>query len=245
MGWDLFSNPLYLLYMATIGIKFQNNTYINTDMSNYDFECGYAQGEYNITVLCDGSEFINHFTLISDESYNWITIHRDRNYITLVIKENCGLKERMGRLVFKHNLDDNAVFTFEIYQAARVYEITADKFQIIFDALLAQQDNDKIVEIVNISTEGGLEDFGVKPVKEYVRNEIDANYKEIHYDNGLRLTKLNNTQLQIENFGQVSMYDYVYYIITLYHRNDPSSTWEIRVEYTEPHNTDLSFDDDE
>ena len=71
---------------------------------------------------------------------------------------------------------------------------------------------------------------------EYAKNENDADYFPIKYDNGLKLAKLSNSELNITNYGKVSLYYDNYYVINLCHRNNPKSKVQITVRYTQNNN---------
>lgn len=74
---------------------------------------------------------------------------------------------------------------------------------------------------------------------EYFRYSGDYTVK---YDNGLNIKKLNKTQLQITNYGKVSLYDDTYYIVTVYHVNNPKSNCQIRIDYVNSlENNDVGF----
>lgn len=80
---------------------------------------------------------------------------------------------------------------------------------------------------------------------EYYRILNDHN---ITYDHGLKLTKLNNKKLKITNYGKVCLYDDFYYILTLYHINNPKCVAQIRVDYVDSfanNETGLDFEDEE
>ena len=162
--------------MATIGIRFQNETYIDTFTPEHFFQCGYEKSVYDIVVLCDNSELLNHFTVSNVYQSKWIDLQRNRNHIKLTMKENCGHDSRNARLVFTHNVDNTAQFTLDIEQAARVYPISADRTEITFDNLLDQDDADSTAVTVTVTTEGGLEDFGIKIVKEFAKRATDTEY---------------------------------------------------------------------
>lgn len=236
-----FQNPacLYLLYMATIGVKFNDSIYKNA----YTFECKHEKNVVELTVLCDGKDFINHFTIARDGGSGWIAIHRNRNYIRLVINENFGLSERNGKLTFKHNLDKEVFFEFNIKQSGCKYTIDCEEHDIELNTLL-DTDEDREFHKVKVKVVGGFYDFGIKPVKQFVINGNGVPEREVVYDNGLSLTKLDNEQLLITNFGKVSMYDNVRYVLTLYHRNNPSITTSINIEYGSVDNNGISFDDE-
>ena len=161
------------------------------------------------------------------------------------MKENCGHDSRNARLVFTHNVDNTAQFTLDIEQAARVYPISADRTEITFDNLLDQYDANSTAVTVTVTTEGGLEDFGIKIVKEFAKRATDTEYHEVPYDSGLYLKKVDKNRLLVRNFGQIAMYPQMYYVITLFHKNDRTSTWDIKVQYDDFHNNGISFDDDE
>lgn len=231
--------------MANIGIRFQNETYIDTLTPEHFFQCSYERGVYNIVVLCDNSELLSHFTVSNVYQSKWIDLQRNRNYIKLTMKENCGHDSRNARLVFTHNVDNTAQFTLDIEQEARAYPISANFNEITFDSLLDQEDPESTGVTVTVIAEGGLEDFGIKVVKEFVKPSGSMEYREVPYDSGLYLKKLSNDRLLVKNFGQIAMYSNVYYILTLFHKNDRKSTCDIKVMYDDFHNDGISFDDNE
>ena len=68
----------------------------------------------------------------------------------------------------------------------------------------------------------------------------------IAYDHGLKLTKLSNSELKITNYGKICLYDDFYYILTLYHINNPRCMAQIRVDYVDSFvNNESGFDLDD
>lgn len=75
-----------------------------------------------------------------------------------------------------------------------------------------------------------------------------TNDHSISYDHGLKLTKLDNHTLKITNYGQVCLYDDFYYILTLYHVNNPRCIAQIRIDYVDAfanNESGFDLDDDE
>lgn len=207
-------------------------------------DIGYEQNVLNATVFVDGSDLINHFSLTCD--MDWVKIKRLRNSIELVVAKNNTLSSRIAGLTFTHNLDKNVYINLNITQAACDYYISVDKTQIIFDTLLDEDDADKEVCDVIVTTTNGIEDFGIGSIVEKVDvglNGNDGDDYTIKYDNGLKLTKVNTNLLRITNYGRVFLEDNSYYIITLYHKNNPRSTAKIEIRYTDSGtNNELGFD---
>lgn len=218
------------------------------DISYSDSYCGmdieYGQTILDATVYVDGSDLINNFNLTCDS--NWVDIKRIRNSVELIISKNNSLSERMAHLSFTHNLDKKVYINLNIKQSACVYGISVNKSQIVFDTLLDEDDVDKEVCDVIVTTTNGIEDFGIGSIVEKVDVELDGNDDNdyiIKYDNGLKLTKIGTNLLRITNYGRVFLTDNAYYIITLYHKNNSKSTAKIVVRYTDSGtNNELGFD---
>lgn len=227
--------------MSSLIVNINDNSYSD---SYCGMGIGYEQNVLNATVFVDGSDLINHFSVICDS--NWVKIKRLRNSIELVVSKNNSLSPRIAGLTFTHNLDKNVYINLNITQAACVYDISVDKTQIVFDTLLDEDDVDKEVCDVTVTTTNGIEDFGIGSIVEKVDVELDGNDDNdyvIKYDNGLKLTKVNKNLLRITNYGRVFLEDNAYYIITLYHKNNPRSTAKIVVRYTDSGtNNELGFD---
>lgn len=60
-----------------------------------------------------------------------------------------------------------------------------------------------------------------------------SNDHSILYDHGLKLTKVDNRTLKITNYGKICLYDDFYYILTLYHINNPKCIAQIRIDYVD------------
>lgn len=227
--------------MSSLIVNINDNSYSD---SYCGMGIGYEQNVLNATVFVDGSDLINHFSVTCDS--NWVKIKRLRNLIELVVTKNNSLSPRIAGLTFTHNLDKNVYINLNITQAACIYDISVDKTQIVFDTLLDEDDVDKEVCDVTVTTTNGIEDFGIGSIIEKVDVELDGNDDNdyvIKYDNGLKLTKVNKNLLRITNYGRVFLEDNAYYIITLYHKNNPRSTAKIVVRYTDSGtNNELGFD---
>jgi len=227
--------------MATLYVNINGVDYTE---NNCGISIGYGQTALNATVFVDGSDLINHFKLSCDS--DWVNIKRLRNSIELVVSKNNSLKERIASLSFTHNLDREVYINFKIVQAACDYGISVNKSEIVFDTLLDSDDVNKEICDVTVTTINGIEDFGIGSVVERVDVDGDGvgdNDYVIKYDNGLKLTKVGTNILRITNYGRVFLQDDVYYTITLYHKNNPRSTAQIVIRYTDSGtNNELGFD---
>ena len=70
----------------------------------------------------------------------------------------------------------------------------------------------------------------------------------VAYDNGLKLYKVSKNKLQITNYGKICLDDDFYYIITLYHINNPRNIAQIRIDYVDSfvnNESGFDLDDDE
>lgn len=227
--------------MATLTVNINNVDYADKYCG---ISIGYEQTILGATVIVDGSDLLNHFKVSCDSE--WVKIKRLRNSIELVIDKNNSLKERVASLLFTHNLDKEAYINLNIMQAACEYGISVNKSEIVFDTLLDQDDVDKEICEVTVTTTNGVQDFGIGSVVERVDVDGDGvgdNDYIIKYDNGLKLTKVGTKTLRITNYGRVFLKDDVYYTITLYHKNNPRSTAKIVIRYTDSGtNNELGFD---
>lgn len=226
---------------------------------------GYDKTILDATVFVDGSDLLNHFNVTCKS--DWLTMKRVRNSITFVAKPNVTLNDRAAIIEFTHNLVADAYVRISIKQNKAEYTITADNTNILFNTLLDKDCADKEVETVNVSAVGGWRDYGISPVLELARNagegalddigddwptsvdDIKAdNYYTVKYDQGIKITKIDRNVLEITNYGKLSLYDKVYYVIKLYHLNDPSQVVEIYVGYinsNENNGTGFDLDDGE
>jgi hypothetical protein len=112
------------------------------------------------------------------------------------------------------------------------------------------------IKYIKVEATGGLNDFGIKPIKEYkynlndlkdrtYENDIPVKY-QIPYDNGLIINKIGKMDIEIKNFGKISLYDQICYEMTIYHKNDPSKYKVITLEYKEEDTKKgFTFDDEE
>lgn len=227
--------------MATLTVNINSVDYADKYCG---ISIGYEQTILDATVIVDGSDLINHFKLSCDS--DWVNIKRLRNSIELVVSKNNSLKERIANLSFTHNLDREVYINFNIVQAACVYGISVNKSEIVFDTLLDKDDVDKEICDVTVTTINGIKDFGIGSIVERVDVDGDGVGDKdyvIKYDNGLKLTKVGTNKLRITNYGRVFLQDDVYYTITLYHKNNPRSTAQIVIRYTDSGtNNELGFD---
>ena len=205
-------------------------------------EVGYNMNILACNVVVDGSDVLNHFNITCDD--NWIEIRRIRNRVDILVQKNNSLDSRVGTVLFEHNLDFNTYISLSINQAASEYPIEISTNAIRFKNLLPQ-DSEQTSEtvIVNVTTHNGICDFGIGPVVEYAKNDEDGDKPlyVVPYDNGIKLKKLNKEQLEITNYGKVSLYDENYYIVKLYHLNNPRNNVQITVEYIRDNN-ETGFD---
>ncbi len=203
-------------------------------------EVGYNMNILACNVVVDGSDVLNHFNITCDD--NWIEIRRIRNRVDIIVQKNNSLDGRIGKVLFEHNLDFNTYISLSINQAASEYPIEISTNTIQFNNLLPQ-DSEQTSEsvIVNVTPHNGICDFGIGPVVEYAKNDEDRDYYVVHYDNGIKLKKLNKRELEITNYGKVSLYNENYYIVKLYHLNNPRSNVQIKVEYVR-NNNEAGFD---
>lgn len=202
-------------------------------------EVGYNMNILVCTVVVDGSDVLNHFNITCDD--NWIEIRRIRNRVDIIVQKNNSLDGRIGTILFEHNLDFNAYISLSINQAASEYPIEISTSTITFNNLLPQGSETSETVIVKVTPHNGICDFGIGPVVEYAKNDEDRDYYVVPYDNGIKLKKLNKEQLEITNYGKVSLYDENYYIVKLYHLNNPRSNVQIKVEYIR-NNNETGFD---
>lgn len=207
---------------------------------------GYEQTILNTTVYVDDSDIINHFDVTSDS--NWVEIRRIRNEITFIVNKNSSIAERVATIQFTHNVDSDKFVTITLNQVACEYPISISPEEITFDTLLDNTDETMDEVTIDVTTANGVCDYGIGPIVEYVKNLGDSEYYVVANDGGLKIEKVDNSHLKITNYGKVSLYDDNYYIITLYHRNNPRSKVLLRVNYVDSldnNDTGLGFDDTE
>lgn len=218
--------------MARLWVTYDNETQLSAPVNSIFIDCG--RQEHNITVFVDGSDTINHFTMtVSD---GWITANRIRNSVSVIVKENAGLFDRVGKLTFRHNMDADKVVEIVLVQSPHDYTIAVqqngeDVDEITFTTLMNRDDQDSEEQTVDVVCGGGLEDYRIGKVYEYAKKTPSDNYRLVPYDNGLKLKKIGNGTLSITNFGKLSsLYD-VYYNVTLSHRNNYRSVCTLKVSY--------------
>lgn len=217
--------------MTSLKVNIDGQEY--TQKTNF-LNIGYEQTIFNSVVYVDDSDLINHFHV--ECYYSWIYIKRLRNSVEIIFAKNDTCETRVGCITFHHNLDINTYVSFIVNQSPCDYSISVDVDEIQFDTLLDQTDENSEVYAVNVTTTNGSCDFIVPSIVEYAKNENDVDYFPIKYDNGLKLTKLSNSELSITNYGKVSLYYDNYYVINLCHRNNPKSNVQITVRYTQNNN---------
>lgn len=232
--------------MGRLWLIYDGETQLGAPAATIQVGCG--RQEHRITVFVDGSDTINHYTLLNGAP-QWITVSRVRNSVTVVLPDNTGPAMRFGAVRFDHNMDSSKSVTLTFAQEAQEYTIAvsgngepADEIQ--FDTLLNQDDRDSESETVSVACGGGVEDYTIRSVLEFERALPSDNYRMVPYDGGLKVTKTSPTELLVTNYGKISLSDDMYYEIVLAHRNNPRSVARIRVTYAqEPASSGFSLDD--
>ena len=98
----------------------------------YELACASAGTGNNVvmkTVLIDGDENNNSFTLVISE--DWIVCRRERNKLYISVKRNYGEDERIGYLNVTSTLDNRATATLEITQEGDVFGIEVDETSLV------------------------------------------------------------------------------------------------------------------
>lgn len=223
-----------------------------------------------LTVIVDDNENLCNYTFQNDiRKYNsFVTVKCTRNLIELNISQNTTSYDRNYTLTLVHKLNEKIVFPIFITQPAPTYNLSVDinsETDIIeLKKFLNREDmfdenNKKIypeIKIITVEATGGLNDFGIKPIKEYKYNLDELQYRkyendtvikhQIPYDNGLIINKIGKMEIEIKNFGKISLYDQICYEITIYHKNDPSKYKVIILEYKEEDTKKgFTFDDED
>lgn len=222
--------------MASLEVNINGTIYTE----NYNgIEVEDKQNILNTTVYVDGSDLNNSFNITCDS--DWVEIMRLRNQIKFTVKKNCKLDSRMAVIQFNHNLDRDKFIRINLVQRAAEYTISINSNSFIindddmplveFDDLLDENDEEKEVCIINVDATNGICDFDIAPVIKYAKNEKSTDYFKAKYDNAFALRKLDNRTLEITNYGKVSMYDDTYYVITLYHKNNPKCNTQFKIRY--------------
>ena len=209
-----------------------------------------AKANCILTVIVDDNVNLCNYTFKNDiRKYNsFVTVKCTRNLIELNISQNTTSYDRNYTLTLVHKLNEEIVFPIFITQPAPNYSLFISSDNIELQKFLKQDDIKNAEqypqkEIIKVTATGGLNDFGIKPVKEYKYNldelqcrkyENDNAIKhQIPYDNGLIINKIGKMEIEIKNFGKISLYDQICYEITIYHKNDPSKYKVIILEYKE------------
>lgn len=171
--------------MATIKVKIENNEY--TDKFN-NINVPSNQTILESVVYVDDDNELNQFEITND--CKWIKLKKVRNNVTIIVEKNVSLKERVGTLIFTHNLDNNVYVRLAIVQSAADYELgirieTEDEsvntvvgegyYNVWFNTLLDKNTPEKESVTVYVAARGGYADFGIKPPIEYVRNAGEGN----------------------------------------------------------------------
>ena len=227
--------------------RHEEQTIVYTEGSN-GLDIGYKRLTIYATVSVNGSDTRNDFDVTCDDE--WADFGRNRNTVTIVIDKNPTLTQRDTKIRFTHKLDSDVYVDLVFWQAPCEYTIAVNPSHIPFDTLLDDKFYKELSRSVTVTTNEGMRDFGVGPIIEYARNFTEnsvSDYYVIPYDHGLKLTKIDKNHLRITTYGKVCLYDDYYYILTLYHINNPRSTAQIRVEFDDAllnNETGLGFEDD-
>lgn len=177
-------------------------------------------------------------------------IEVDKDYIlfdTLLDKEDSPLSQETITITTKNGVQDFGIAP--VVQYAKNFDVDANENELHdkYEPGETIEEGQKywyrdvnrfILEIAN-------EQITVPDEGDYFRYSGDYTVK---YDNGLNIKKLNKTHLQITNYGKVSLYDDTYYIVTVYHVNNPKSNYQIRIDYVnslENNDGGFSLDDGE
>lgn len=229
----------------SIEVKYDNK--LNQDF--IDFELPYSKNYISLEVIVDGSENLAHYTIHEPiNNNNFISYKKFRNFIDITVNKNPFKTQRSITLLLTHNLNNNVLFYVNIRQKGTFYDIYFDDHtkekNITFNPLYNYDNRDKYeTETFNIECLNGYQDFAIKPIKLYTI--LDNNtQQDLSYDNAFHIKKINNNQLTITNYGKINDYDNIYYIVTLYHRNDPDQTLKIIINYNNINTTGFSFSDE-
>lgn len=222
--------------MSSLEVNINGTTYTE----NYNgMEVEDTQNILNTTVYVDGSDLNNSFNITCDS--DWVEIRRLRNKIKFTVKKNSKLDPRTAVIDFNHNLDKDKFIRINLVQKAVEYTISINSNDFIinnddmplieFDDLLDNTDPNKEVCAINVVATNGICDFDIAPVVKYAKNEKSTDYFKAKYDNAFALRKVDNHTLEVTNYGKVSMYYDTYYVITLYHKNNPKCNTQFKIKY--------------
>ena len=230
--------------MASLKLTYDNEQELSNPVNVINIDFG--RQEHTLTAVVDGSENINHFAVSCTDS--WITVKRLRNNISLVIAENTTSSDRFGRLLFTHNLDSDKHMYVMFMQAKPSYAIhaTIDEREIDsveINTLLGYDDDESETVSIDIECEGGLGDYMVRSVVEYARQRETDGYRLVPYDNGIKVVKASDHELQVMNFGKISKYNDMYYEVILAHRNDFNTVRRIKVRYSQDSGSGFEIDE--
>ena len=230
--------------MSKLQLTYDETLLPDAPVENIQLDCG--RQEHYIKVKVDGSENINHFTVSCDD--DWITVKRLRNDINIVVSENTTSSDRFGRMVFTHNLDAEKQIYLILAQSKPHYALSASvggdvADSVMINTLLGHDDDECETACVEITCEGGLEDYIIRTVVEYARPRESDGYRLVPYDNGIKVVKANDHELNIVNFGKISKYNDMYYEVIIAHRNDFNTICRIKVRYSDEGGSGFEIDD--
>lgn len=251
-------NLLLFIYMKN-SIKVKYNNVIKDKDLIINLESS-AKANCILTVIVDDNENLCNYTFKNDirKHNSFVTVKCTRNLIELFITQNTTSYDRYYTLTLEHKLNNQIVFPIHIVQPAPTYNIEVKPETLILNTFL-NNDNTSYYETktIDVTVTGGIEDFAIKPIKQY-KYCVDENFtilydndndepikQQISYDNSLIIKKIGKSVIEIKNFGKLT-FDKIYYEMTIYHKNDPSKYKVIILEYKEEDSKKgFTFDDEE
>lgn len=183
-----------------------------------------------LLVVVDGEYEENVFDSLNNSFYfecndEWITVLRNRNLITLVIKNNYSNEGRMGMVSFYHNVSnityvndiatDNTIKLL-VMQEGHEYSVKIEGVD--GEVMLESLPNGFEVKDFFVKSVGGREDFKVKSVKKYNRLTIQENeesepyelIKLVPYDNAFQIEYIFDDEtkkrcgFRVINYGNIN-----------------------------------------
>lgn len=196
---------------------------VNTDINSTSIKV-------ELLVIVDDNFGDESFDTLNNSFYfecndEWITVIRNRNLITLLIRNNYSNEDRIGMISFYHNVsninyvDDVAVentINLSVVQLAHEYSVeVVDVDDVVTLESLPDGVEEKMFSVVSV---GGREDFRVKKVKKFHRLIIQENaesepkeyIKPVVYDNAFQIEYVfdeetkKRTGFKIINYGNIN-----------------------------------------
>lgn len=220
-----------------ITVKFNGNEYKDTLVLN---NISASKTVLQILVGVNGDYNNNDYSI--NYGASWITHKRIRNLIDIIISPNT-IKYRSDTIILSHKLNPDMHFSIVVYQSMPDYSVLLSDIadgeytnELIlngnrsFNPLIDETDEDRERRLIYVKCNNGRP--FVSSITEFAKKAKDSNYIQVSYDNGLQLHLIDDTCLEVVNYGKANLYYDSYYIVHIKNSNSVYDAATITIYYS-------------